>query len=60
MMLALLIYGYADGVFSSRKIERATYRDVSVSYLTDCQEIADSTLVFDCWREGGGAKKTFP
>lgn len=34
MMLALLIYGYANGIFSSRRIERATYRDVSVRYLT--------------------------
>ncbi|MFT5108736.1 MAG: transposase [Pseudoalteromonas tetraodonis] len=34
MMLALLIYCYANRVFSSRKIERATYRDVCVSYLT--------------------------
>jgi len=34
MMLALLIYGYANGLFSSRRIERATYRDVAVRYLT--------------------------
>jgi len=34
MMLALLIYCYANGIFSSRRIERATYRDVSVRYLT--------------------------
>jgi transposase len=34
MMLALLIYCYSNGIFSSRKIERATYRDISVRYLT--------------------------
>lgn len=34
MMLALLVYCYANGVFSSRRIERATYRDVAVRYLT--------------------------
>ena len=34
MMLALLIYSYANGIFSSRKIERASYRDVAVRYLT--------------------------
>lgn len=34
MMLGLLIYCYANGLFSSRRIERATYRDVSVRYLT--------------------------
>lgn len=34
MMLSLVIYCYANSVFSSRKIERATYRDISVRYLT--------------------------
>ena len=29
MMVALLLYAYAVGVFSSRKIERATYEDVA-------------------------------
>lgn len=32
-MLALLIYCYAKGVFSSRKIERASYERLSVRYL---------------------------
>jgi transposase len=34
MMLALLVYCYANGVFSSRRIERATYRDVAVRFLS--------------------------
>src|SRR5208283_292032 len=34
MMLALVIYSYANGVFGSRRIERCTYRDVAVRYLT--------------------------
>jgi transposase len=34
MMLALLIYCYANGMFSSRQIERLTYRDIAVRYLT--------------------------
>jgi transposase len=34
MMLALVIYCYANGVMSSRRIERATYRDLAVRYLT--------------------------
>jgi transposase len=34
MMLALLIYCYANGIFSSRRIERATYRDLGVRFLT--------------------------
>ncbi len=33
MMLQLLIYCYANGIFSSRRIERATYRDVAVRFL---------------------------
>ena len=33
MMLALLIYCYAGGTFSSRRIERATYDSVAVRYL---------------------------
>lgn len=33
-LLALLVYCYTQGVFGSRRIERATYRDVAVRYLT--------------------------
>lgn len=33
LMLALLVYCYANGVFGSRRIERATYRDVGVRYV---------------------------
>lgn len=33
MMLALLIYAYATGVFSSRRIERASYESVAERYL---------------------------
>jgi transposase len=33
LMLALLIYGYANGVFSSRRIERATYRDIGARFV---------------------------
>lgn len=33
MMLALLIYCYSLGIFGSRRIERATYRDIGVRYL---------------------------
>lgn len=31
ILLSLLIYGYATGTFSSRKIERATYRLAGIS-----------------------------
>jgi transposase len=33
MMMALLIYAYANGVFSSRQIERATHYHLSMRYL---------------------------
>jgi transposase len=33
LLLALLIYCYANGLFSSRRIERATHRDLGVRYV---------------------------
>jgi len=33
MMLALLIYAYANGIFSSRRIERASHRDIGVRFV---------------------------
>ncbi len=33
VLVSLLIYGYATGVFSSRKIERATYDSIAFRYL---------------------------
>ena len=32
-MLGLLVYGYATGVFSSRKLERATYDSVAFRFI---------------------------
>jgi transposase len=32
-LLAILVYGYATGVFSSRKLERATYDSVAFRYI---------------------------
>ena len=34
VMVALLFYGYATGVFSSRKLELATYDSVAFRYIT--------------------------
>ena len=34
MMLALLIYSYSQGLYSSRRIERATHTQVGVRYVT--------------------------
>ena len=33
MLLALLFYGYATGIFSSRKLELATYESIAVRYI---------------------------
>jgi transposase len=33
MMLALLLYCYSHGIFGSRRIEKATWKDVSVRYI---------------------------
>ena len=33
VLLGLLVYGYASGVFSSRKIERATYESLSFQFV---------------------------
>jgi transposase len=33
LMLALLTYSYANGIFSSRRIERATWRDVGTRFI---------------------------
>ena len=47
MMRALLIYSYANGIFSSRKIERATHRDIEVRFLSaDTHPDHDTTCAF--------------
>src|SRR3972149_556658 len=33
ILLALLFYGYANGVFSSRKIEKATYENLGFRFV---------------------------
>ncbi len=33
LMLGLLVYCYANGVFASRRIERATYRDIGARFI---------------------------
>ncbi len=49
MMLSLLIYCYANGILSSRRIERATYRDIGVRYLTvDTHPDQDTICKFRC------------
>lgn len=44
MMLALLIYCYANGIFSSRRIERATHRDIGVRFVSANQHPDHDTI----------------
>lgn len=44
MMLGLLIYGYCTGVFSSRRIQRATYEDVAFRVLAGGQQPFHTTI----------------
>lgn len=44
MMLALLIHCYANGIFSSRRIERATHRDIGVRYVAANQHPGHDTI----------------
>lgn len=44
LMLALLVYGYATGIFSSRKIERATYDSVAFRFIAADQHPDHDTL----------------
>jgi transposase len=47
MLLALLVYSYATGVFSSRQIERSTYENVEVRLLcADTHPDQDTVCVF--------------
>lgn len=48
-LLNLLIYGYATGVFSSRKIERATYDSIAFRYLAaNTHPDHDTIATFRC------------
>ena len=56
MMMCLLIYSYANGIFGSRRIEAATYRDIAVRYLTaDTHPDHDTICKFIRGIKRGGA-----
>ena len=44
MLLSLILYGYATGIFSSRKLERATYDSVAFRYLAGNQHPDHDTI----------------
>ena len=47
MMLALLVYSYATGRFSSREIEQSTYYDVAIRYLCGGDKHPDHDTICD-------------
>ena len=51
LMMKLLLYGYANGVMSSRKLEAATYRDVAVRMLCAGQHPDYRSIVQEMWRQ---------
>jgi transposase len=53
MMVALLLYGYASGTFSSRRIERATDESVAVRYLC-ANHHPDHDTIAHFRRQNGG------
>ena len=49
LMLALLVYCYANGIFSSRRIERATYRDIGARFIAaNTHPDHDTIAAFRC------------
>ena len=44
MMVRLLLYGYATGVYSSRKIQARTYEDVAFRFLSGAQHPDHATI----------------
>jgi transposase len=54
MMLGLLVYCYASGIFSSRKIEQATYRNISVRFIA-ANTHPDHDTIAKFRRENAGA-----
>ena len=46
MLVALLFYGYATGIFSSRKLERSTYDSIAFRYITANSHPDHDTIAF--------------
>ena len=59
LLLALLIYGYATGTFSSRKIERATYDSLAFRFIACNRHPDHDTLAHFRKRFGGEFESAF-
>ena len=46
MLLALLFFGYATGIFSSRKLEQATYDSVAFRFITGDRHLDHDTIAY--------------
>ena len=46
LLVAVLVYGYATGVFSSRKLERATYDSVAFRFITANEHKCGNSIAF--------------
>ena len=60
MMLALLIFCYANGTFASRRIERATYRGVCVRFVTGNRHPDHETICAFRRENFAAIEETFP
>lgn len=59
LMLALLIYSYANGIFSSRRIERATYRDLGVRFIAANTHPDHDTIATFRWANKDAVEAAF-
>ena len=59
LLLGLLVYGYATGVFSSRKLERATYDSVAFRFIAANEHPDHDTIAAFRRRFLGEIKKLF-
>jgi transposase len=57
MMLSLLIYSYATGVFGSRRIQASTYTDVAAMYICGAKAHPHFTVICDFRRKNREAIK---
>jgi transposase len=57
-LLNLLVYGYFNGVTTSRKLEKETHRNIEVVWLTEGLQ-PDHWTICEFRRENGGAVKAF-
>jgi transposase len=59
MLLGILVYGYATGVFSSRKLERATYDSVAFRFIAANQHPDHDTIAMFRQRFAGEIAELF-